>query len=344
MFFAYQTRMRIEGKLPEQTYLTYSKLLIAAALCWLVLIGFLFIPDYFAPFIIIPLILSGVCDTAGTIILSTYFVSAFALIKDISANYVIEMLMLVALGAIVSIYLKSRAGIEKLFALIIVFAAEIMITVVMYYIDKLEVNNSVIINAFICGIISVVFGAVVPFLFDSAVSKNNETAYDDLIVENYSLIEDIRRFSYYEFVHARRVMRLSKVAAKCINANEGTCQVAGMYYRLGKVLGEPEIDNAVKCANDHCFPKPVIDILYEYNGIIKKPSTRESAIVQMVDSVVTKIELLDRDSMSSSWNQNMVIYQTINEMSESGMYDESGLSMNSFLKVRDALTKEDILA
>ena len=64
----------------------------------------------------------------------------------------------------------------------------------------------------------------------------------------------------------------------------------------------------------------------------------------MIDKVVTKLELFDDETMSSNWNQDMVIYQTLNELSSSGIYDDSGLSMNQFLKVRERLVQEDILA
>ena len=59
---------------------------------------------------------------------------------------------------------------------------------------------------------------------------------------------------------------------------------------------------------------------------------------------ITKVELFDADSMSSSWNQNMVIYQTINELSQKGYYDNSGLTMNQCLVIREILANEDILA
>jgi membrane-associated HD superfamily phosphohydrolase len=129
-----------------------------------------------------------------------------------------------------------------------------------------------------------------------------------------------------------------------INANDRLAECAAFYYRLGKIEGEPMIDNAIKIANNHCLPIDVIQILSEYGGIISLPSTKESAIVHMVDSVVTKVELFDSDSMSSSWNQNMVIYQTINELSQKGFYDNSGLTMNQFLIIREILANEDILA
>ena len=94
---------------------------------------------------------------------------------------------------------------------------------------------------------------------------------------------------------------------------------------------------------DACFPEELIQILREYNGELMAISTRESAIVHMVDKVVTKLDLLDKETFSTTWNQDMVIYQTLNENSATGIYDESGLSMNQFLTIRDFLVKGDHL-
>ena len=103
------------------------------------------------------------------------------------------------------------------------------------------------------------------------------------------------------------------------------------------------MDNGVSISQNRCLPEPVVRIISEYGGIMQKPSTPESAIVQMVDSLVTKVEALG-DTMESSWNQEMLIYQTLNEFSNEGMYDESGLTMNQFLKIRDCLIiKENLL-
>ena len=115
---------------------------------------------------------------------------------------------------------------------------------------------------------------------------------------------------------------------------------AGFYYRIGVLEGEPFIENGVKLAQEKCFPEVIITILSEYNGEQKLPSSRESAIVHMVDACLKKIEMLNEHNLSTSWNQDMVIYQTLNELSATGMYDESGLSMNQFLKVRELLVRE----
>ena len=98
-----------------------------------------------------------------------------------------------------------------------------------------------------------------------------------------------------------------------------------------------------KTAQRACFPEKVIRIIGEYNGEEALPSTIESAIVHMVDGLLKKLEVLDEDTVGSNWNQDMVIYQTLNEYSAAGLYDRSGLSMNMFLKIREYLVNEEAL-
>ena len=63
-----------------------------------------------------------------------------------------------------------------------------------------------------------------------------------------------------------------------------------------------------------------------------------------MDSLVSRIEALGEERMESSWNQEMLIYQTLTELSNNGMYDDCGLTMNQFLRIRDCLIlKENLL-
>ena len=93
-------------------------------------------------------------------------------------------------------------------------------------------------------------------------------------------------------------------------------------------------------AGQLCFPEELQQILAEYRGEIKLPSTKESAIVHMVDALVIKMEVLQDKVAGSKWNHDMMIYQTLNELSSAGVYDESGLSINEYIRARDFLTKE----
>ena len=65
--------------------------------------------------------------------------------------------------------------------------------------------------------------------------------------------------------------------------------------------------------------------------------------MQISDMIVTKFDLLDKDTFSTGWNRDIVIYQSMNEKSSEGLYDQCGLSMNQFLKIRELLVKEEML-
>ena len=91
------------------------------------------------------------------------------------------------------------------------------------------------------------------------------------------------------------------------------------------------------------FPEQLTNILYEYYGKLRKPQTPESALVHMVDALIVKLDHIKADVADSEWNHDILIIQLLNELSASGIYDESGLSMNHFLKIRDYLKKEELL-
>ena len=263
---------------------------------------------------------------------------------DYNIYTVLCYMTMIAFGNILAYFMKSKEGIEKLYSLIIVFSITTLISIIYYYFNYLELTLSVLLFGLVEGFISSFISVVIVPLYSKYVEEAQFDMYDDFLAPEYGLVQDIRKFSFIEYTHASRVSILSRKCAEAINANAGLAACGGFYYRLGKIVGEPMIDNALKLANDNCFPADVTQILAEYGGIIYLPSTKESAIVHMVDSVVTKVELFDQDQMSSAWNQNMVIYQTINELSQKGFYDNSGLTMNQFLAIREILANEDILS
>ena len=63
----------------------------------------------------------------------------------------------------------------------------------------------------------------------------------------------------------------------------------------------------------------------------------------MIDALIVKLDHIKTDVADNDWNHDILVIQTLNEFSTSGLYDESGLSMNHFLKIRDYLTKEELL-
>lgn len=344
LFLLLVIRKRREGTLPEFNYTTYGKITFIVLICWIITFLFALIaPDFFAPYIVIPIICSTVFDDSLINLFSLYLVIISATSLDFNIFMVLCYLCMIAAGSVLALFVKIKEGIERLYSLIIIFAGTVLVSTVFYYFNYLEISISIFAHALLEGLIAVAITVAIVPLYRKYVDEAQIVRYDELLSPEYTLVQDIRNFSFIEYQHASRVSILSRKCAEAIKANSSLAACAGFYYRLGKIEGEPMIDNALKIANDFCFPSDVIQILAEYGAIINLPSSRESAIVHMVDSVVTKVELFDADSMSSSWNQNMVIYQTINELSQKGYYDNSGLTMNQCLIIREILANEDIL-
>ncbi len=339
------TRRRLSGTLPEFNYISYGKMVIVLLLDWLfIILCSKFAPDFFAPVMFITIFSSTVFDEGLNSALGIYLVSVLSICSDFGVYIVLCYVMLVAFGTLIAPFFKTWDALERIYSLLIIFAVNTLFSVTFYYFNYIEISLIIFIYGLLSGLTVCALCCIFVPLMNRAVNNAQTDCYMELLSPEYGLYQDIKKFSIIEFNHASRVGRLSRICAEEIHGNSSLAACAGFYYRLGKMEGEPMIDNAIKIANDHCFPEDVIQILSEYGGIIDLPSSKESAIVHMVDSVVTKVELFDADSMRSSWNQNMVIYQTINELSQKGYYDNSGLTMNHFLLIRERLTKEDILA
>lgn len=102
----------------------------------------------------------------------------------------------------------------------------------------------------------------------------------------------------------------------------------------------------MKAAVNHCFPNDVTAIISKYGLKDYIPETKEEAVVDISNEVVTRLEILDsekKDTFSSGWNQSMVIIQLLNELSAKGYYDGSTLSINQFLRIRDHLAECDLM-
>ncbi|MBQ7676923.1 MAG: hypothetical protein IJT32_01695, partial [Lachnospiraceae bacterium] len=239
-------------------------------------------------------------------------------------------------------YLKEKNTAFFLFGYLCLCAANLFLPVVFYYFTFTTVEREFLVMVAVYAALVVLFAWLVYPALIHMDHQANQTAYEILLDDEYPLIVDLQRFSMAEYVHARRVSELSADCASEIGANQLACACGGLYYRIGKMIGAPEIKNTVRMATDHCFPPEVILILGEFEGKERLPQSPESAIVQMVDALVTRLELIDKGMMESSWNQDMLIYRTLNEFSNAGMYDEAGLSMNQFLRIREKLVQEGI--
>ena len=299
-----------------------------------------FFPAYTAPVMAIGILCNGTFSTKTGAAMGVYF----AVLAAVFCGTGLYTMAAYVTLAVVSIFLAELAldGRLRIWVGMLIISLSVVLPVCCCYLDTHMLQPQVILITLPGSILTLLVVHILPGL-RNRVQTEEEIGLDTIMDRQYHLQKMIEKYSSVDYDHALRVSRLAAKVAGELGADEKLTMAGGFYYRIGKLEGEPFIENGVRIAQQNCFPERLVQILEEYNGINRAPGTLESAIVQISDMIVTKFDLLDKDTFSAGWNRDIVIYQTMNEKSSEGLYDHCGLSMNQFLKIRELLVKEELL-
>ena len=303
--------------------------------------GCCFLPSFACPAAAMALFLSMVSTVEAAITLSGFLCVLLGIAQGGDFYALAAYCVLIVIGAQLAKTMRDKK--LRFWGCLVLFGVSVCIPLLFHYLAY-ERSSLRIFG------LNVLFGAATVFaytvfaerIYDKS-DQEDESTYEKIIDENYPFVVDMKNYSMAEYIRAVKAATISRRCASLIGANELAAAAGGFYYRVGILEGEPFVENGVRLAKEGCFPAAVTEILSEYGSEEKLPSTRESAIVHMVDAYIRKAEQLKSQETSDSWNPEMVIYQMLNELSASGIYDNSGLSMNQFLKVRELLVHEEIV-
>lgn len=341
LFFFVLEYNRMHKQLSANRETTFRKIFYGYLIsCGIVVISS-FLPEFLKPMLLIPLLMAAY-GTQGIAMCTGIFLNALmCLALGSGTQELILYCMMTLLGCMLAD--ATRDGRFQRWYQLSLFCISTILPGMFYYLTYRETKMSL----FFWGAAEGVAINVILLLFYRRIitAKQSEIidTMEDILDESYPMCRELFGFSKADYQHARRVSRVAAECARLVNADEKLCAAAGFYYRIGILEGESIVASGIRIAQRECFPEDIIRIISEYNGERELPSTIESAIVHMVDGLIKKLEVLDADTMSSEWNQDMVIYQTLNDYSTMGLYDKSGLSMNMFLKIREYLVNEEAL-
>lgn len=300
-----------------------------------------FFPAYTAPVMAIGMLCNGTFSSKIGAAMAAYFAVLSAVFCGTGTYTAAAYVTL----AVISIFLAELALNDglRIWDSMLVISLSVVLPVCCGYLDTHLLQPKIIVLTLAGSILTLLVAHMLLPRLRSRVLAFEEISLDTIMDKQYHLQKMIEKYSSVDYDHALRVSRVAAKIAGELGADEKLAMAGGFYYRIGKLEGEPFIENGVRIAQQNCFPERLVQILEEYNGINRSPGTLESAIVQISDMIVTKFDLLDKDTFSAGWNRDIVIYQTMNEKSSEGLYDHCGLSMNQFLKIRELLVKEEIL-
>lgn len=325
-------------KIAENASTTFSRVAGGYVVCCILVALFYILPVFFRPFLLLPLIMCALSNEIISLCTSLYLVLLFEIAGQDNYYELICYCFLVLLGVILAKVLSEK----RLFIStnVVLFCSNVIVTNVFYYLANARVTVFSIAYSALCAVLAIIFS----LFFFKTLKKDTENErinrLIDIMSDDYLQIKELKRFMPADYEHAKRVSDIAVRCAKELGLQEELCAAGGFYYRIGKWQGEPHVSNGVLKAAQLCFPVELVQIICEYYGEECLPSTPESSLIHMIDALVIKFNAISEDVEKSSWNQEMILYQTLNEFSNSGMYDRSGMSMNQFLKVREFLAKE----
>lgn len=329
---------RKRKKLSDNIETSFMRIATGFGICTIISGASFFAPEFFRPVILFPLIMYAVSNTVISLEASMYFSLLICLFLSDS---------LFEFGAYVLLIVVSIVWIRALEEKEYQFYASVLLSLLAFFVPQLfsyfELRHLEIINLIYGAIISVVLFFISYFAYHKVRINTKDEIQNrmiDILADSYTEVVELKSYSSSEFKHAKFVSDVCYKLAENLGFDAKLAASAGFYYRLGKWKGEPHVENGVIYAKKLCFPEHVTKILEEYYGEERLPSSKESALVHLVDGTIKKLEVLKDEAGSSTWNTEILIYQTTNEFSQSGIYDESGLGMNQFLKIREYLAKE----
>ena len=339
-FALYAERQRLQGEMSMGISNDYSLLTFIYLICLLgACLGSL-LPAFAAPVMALSVLCNGAFHTKMGTALAVYFSLLTGLFSEGSEYEVTAYVLLALAGVFLTELFLQRT--LRLWTGILVVCLSVVIPVCCNYLFLHVLEVKTILFSSAGSLVTLLVLALIPKLRNRE-TVAEEVSLDTIMDEHYHLRREIERYSTVDYNHALRTSQVAARLAAGIGADEKLARAGGFYYRVGKLEGEPFIENGVRIAQDNCFSQRLVTILAEYNGEKQLPGSIESAIVQIADMIVTKFDLLDKDTFSSTWNRDIVIYQSMNEKSAEGLYDNSGLSMNQFLTIRELLVKEEML-
>ena len=317
---------------------TFSRVAAAYIFCCMLCELSMYIPEFFRPFMLLPLIMCAFSNEVIAFCSSMYLMLIFILASGGDFYEVVCYCISIVFSVILAKALSEKT-MRIYIAAILLFLNE-AVSVAFYYLANESVEYKVLIYGACNGVVLFLFAAFFYGRMRGDSSKELDNRLLDITSDDYSAVVALRNDFPGEYRHAKKVADVAYRCAKEIGLDAHLAEAAGFYYRIGKWQGEPHVPMGVDRAIELCFPVELVEILSEYYGEETALSSPISALVHMVDSLSIKLEAMSKDVGLSTWNQEMIIYQTLNEYSSMGLYDQSGLSMNQFLKARELLAKE----
>lgn len=158
----------------------------------------------------------------------------------------------------------------------------------------------------------------------------------------YPLLTELKGISREAYFHAIHTAYLSEKISRRIGINPTLAKAGGYYHKIGLIQGRDSIQNTILVGTAHKFPVPLIRLLKEY-GIKNMPGmSKEAAVVQLSDAVVSSVSYLFTKDRNAVLDYDKIVDVIIKKKMDSGDFEHCALTMEELCQIKKGFAEEKL--
>lgn len=166
---------------------------------------------------------------------------------------------------------------------------------------------------------------------------NNPLSIRKFSKDDSDLLMKMKNKNMSLYYHSVEVGELAFEGCKKIECNKKLVLAGGYLHDIGKLQGNNYVKEGLKISGEFKIPRQIKSIIIEHNLKYRRPSTKESVIVMMADSVVMSIELLK--SKNKEVDEKKIIDNVFGIRINSGALYDSGLDIKEINEIRQGFIR-----
>lgn len=165
----------------------------------------------------------------------------------------------------------------------------------------------------------------------------DEDFYKRINSPDYKLLVRLKSVNKETYMHAVHTAYLSEKISQKIAINTTLAKAGAYYHKIGILEGADTIENTLKICRNNKFPMPLIELLEEYGDRKTVRISKETAVVQLSDMVVSYISRMFENDKNAVLDYEKIIDDIIHEKMDSRDWNKCVLTMGELCKIKDSL-------
>lgn len=325
--------IRIENGYRVEKYYNYKRIFCFMTGWSVFEILILLVPAYLRPILVIGILCTLIINTTVGFLINIYFTTMLILVGGGTVELYLLYTLSGVIGCLIANYLKDKKTFIS--GSISLVCSNICLTILFEYLATSDFHSLYAWQAFGAGVISIVLVKLLLPYIETFVDEGLYKRLWTICSSKHILIKQLKEFSETEYQHTISVAKICGTAAELVGADPLLAKVGGLYHRIGLIQEEDYIEGNINLAVEYNFPIELVQVLYEYSGRYTLPSTKEAAIVMIVDKMLIKFSQNRKEILSGAISKDILVQQTFNEMIVKGLLDNSGIDLKMYMNLKE---------